>query len=342
MVTNWNKVSFTNTTTQLFASSTRLEHGETVTLGTVVAGDGSGAAPTGSVALLSNLPQDSSRGLGIIPLDATGSGSVTTNTLPGGTYRLSALYAGDSHYKGSESAPIVLDISPEPSVIQPTTTAYAITYANGVPTLTSLGAIKNGAVYPYGTYFLVDLTIAGSHSATATTAATGSTTIYDNGFPLSTNALDVSGSSSYSNLELPVGRHSLRYSYSGDSSYLATRRTSPAGLLTFTVAQAPSQIAGATGSLSLIKVGGSYAYDVNVSGAGGGAPPTGTVTFTLGNLPPQTVVLRPNLGITAEPGSGVSYAAAFYYSNMPAGTFTMQVSYSGDQNWAPSTFTGTT
>lgn len=341
MVTNWNKVSFAGTATHLFASSTRLEHGETVTLGTVVTGNGSGAPPAGSVSLLSNLPQYASRGLGLIPLDAAGSGSLTTNALPGGTYQLNALYSGDSQYSGSESAPILLDISPEPSIIRPTATASAITYTNGNPSLTSLGAIKNGAVYPYGTDFFVDLAVTGSHSATATTPATGSTTIYDNGIPLSTNSLDVTGSSFYANLQLPVGQHSLQYSYSGDSSYRATRRTSPAGPLTFIVAQAPSQISGATIPISLIKVGGSFAYDVNVSGAGGGAPPTGTVTFTLGDLPPQTVVLHPNLGVTAEPGSGVAYAAAVY-SNMPAGTFTMHVSYSGDQNWAPSTFTGST
>lgn len=343
LVTNWNKVTLNNSSTQLIASSRRLEHGDTVTLETVVSGSSSGAKPTGNVALVTNLPQYASRGLGVIALDSTGTGTLTTNQLPGGRYNLTAQYSGDSQFNGSESQPITLDIGPESSVIQPTTSAYAVTYSAGQPTLTNLGPIKNGAVYPYGTYFFVDLKVAGSHepSTTVGTPATGSTTIFDNGTPLSTNSLDVTGSSSYSNLALPVGPQSLQYSYSGDSSYLPTTATSPSGALNFTVAKAPSQISGATGSQLLFKVGGSYAYLANVSGPGGGAPPTGKVTFQLGDLPPQTVDLRANLGATNEPGSGVSFAGA-YYSNLPAGTYTMKVSYTGDQNLSGSTLTGTT
>jgi len=340
LVRNWNNVTFNNSSTQLFATSTRLQHGEPITLGAVVTGDGSGPMPTGNVALISNLPQYASTGLGLIPLDSTGSGVITTDQLPGGTYQLTALYAGDSKYNGSESAPLTFYINPEASVIQPTATAYAVTTQSGQETLTDLGPIKKGAVYPYGTLFFVDLQVIGVHESASApgSPATGSTKILDRGELLSTNSLDVTGSSFYEGLTLPAGRHSLRYLYGGDSSYLRTDKTFPAGPLTFTVAQAPSVIGGATGTESLIKVGGSFAYDVNVYGSGGGAPPTGTVTFTLGNLPPQSVTLGPNFGAAQVPG-GVSYAGAFY-SNMPAGTFAMQVSYSGDQNWAPSTFTG--
>jgi trimeric autotransporter adhesin len=344
LVTNWNKVTFKNSSTQLLASSRRFEHGEPITLGAVVTGEGSGGTkPTGNVALTSNLPQYASTGLGIIPLDATGSGTITTNQLPGGTYQLNAVYSGDSKYNGSESAPVTFDIGPEDSVIRPSAEAYSVSYPGGQTTLTDLGPIKNGAAYPYGTYFFVDLKVTGSHepATTAGTPATGSTTIFDNGITLSTNSLDVTGSSSYSNLAVPVGRHRLQYSYSGDSSYLPTTATSPAGALNFTVAKAPSQISGSTGSLSLIQAGSSYVYFVNVSGPGGGAPPTGQVTFQLGNLPAQTVDLRANLGSTPEPGSGVSFAGAFY-SNIPAGTYAMQVSYSGDQNLTGSTLTGPT
>ena len=340
LVTNWNKVTFNNSSTQLFATSTRLQHGEPVTLATVVAGDGSGAKPTGNVALISNLPQYASTGLGFIPLDLTGSGTITTNQLPGGTYQLTGLYAGDSKYNGSESAPLTFHISPEASVIQPTVSAYAVTVSNGQEALTDLGVVKNGAVYPYGTLFFVDLQVIGVNESAAAPGnpATGSTKIFDHGYLLSTNSLDVTGSSFYEGLTLPAGQHSLQYSYSGDSSYLATKTTSPARPLTFTIAQVPSQISGSTTAVSLVKVGGSFAYDVNVQGSGGGAPPTGTVTFALGSLPAQTMTLSPNFGSASVP-AGVSYAAAFY-SNMPAGTYTMQVSYSGDRNWAPSTLTG--
>ena len=338
LVTNWNKVTFNNSSTQLFATSTRLQHGEPVTLATVVTGDGSGAKPTGNVALLSNLSQYASTGLGLIPLDATGSGTITTNQLPGGTYQLTGLYAGDSQYNGSESTPLTLNVGPEASFLLPSVSAYAVTVSNGQEALTNLGAVKSGSVYPYGTIFEVDLQVIGAHESAAAPGnpATGSTKIFDRGYLLSTNSLDVSGTSSELDLTLPAGRHSLQYSYSGDSSYLPTGKTSPAGPLTFTVAQAPGTISGGTAPQSLIKVGGSYIYPVNVTGSGGGAPPTGTVTFTLGNLPPQTLPLSANFG-----AAGDSYAAAFY-NNMPAGTYTMHVSYSGDQNWAPSTFTGST
>src|SRR5579859_180582 len=340
LIANWNTVSFKDTRTVLSASSTALVHGQTVTLNTSVTG--TGGTPTGNIALVTNLPQYASTGLGILPLNATGQGTITTNKLPGGTYSLIAKYAGDAQFGGSQSAPISLEISPEKSVIRPTTHAYAISYPGGAGTLTDLGPIANGATYPYGTAFFVDLQITGAKEPAGTvgTPATGSTTLIDRGVPISTNSIDVTGSSSYSNILLPVGQHTFQYAYSGDSSYRPTSQTSPSGPpLSFTVAKAPSSMTSNQPSTGTTTVGGTIFYEVLVSGVGGGAPPTGAVTFTMGNLPPQVVQLRPQIGGSFESGSGVSYAAV-YFTSLAAGTSTIQASYPGDQNWAASTFTG--
>jgi subtilase family serine protease len=341
LVANWDKLSFEETRTVLTASSTVLAHGQPVTLYANVTGHRNGDTPTGNVALVTSLPQYASRGLGLITLNAAGDGAITTNLLPGGTYSLTAQYAGNAKYNGSQSAPLSFTISPERSVIRPTTHAYTLSYPGGKITLTDLGPIANGATYPYGTVFFVDLQITGTREAAGTpaTPATGSTTLLDYGVPISTNSIDVTGSSSYQNLELPVGRHSFQYAYSGDSSYLPTSQTSPAGPLNFTVTQAPSMITSPQTLPISLNIGGTFVYQVLVSGVGGGVPPTGEVTFTLGNLPPQVVTLRPQVGGSFEQGSGVSYAAV-YLANLPAGNYTIKASYPGDQNWGASVLSG--
>ncbi|MBB6143656.1 hypothetical protein HNQ77_001605 [Silvibacterium bohemicum] len=350
LVADWDRLTFENTRTALGASSTVLAHGQPVTLYTDVTGNRNGGTPTGNVALLTSLPQYASRGLGTVTLNAAGDGSVTTNLLPGGTYSLTAQYAGNTTYSGSQSAPLSFTISPERSVIRPTTHAYAVSYPSSTitpekpgstPVLTDLGPIAEGAAYPSDTVFVVDLQITGSKAAAgaSVTPATGSTTIFDHGVPLSTNAIDVTGSSSYQTIALPAGRHSLQYAYSGDSSYLPTSQTSPAGPLNFTVIRASTVITSIETQPVSTNIGSSFLYQVLVSGVGGGAPPSGEVTFTLGNLPPQVVTLRPQLGGDFEPGSGVSYASVLL-TNLPAGSYTIETSYSGDQNWEPSVLSG--
>jgi len=342
MVLNWDRVSFEGTRTNLRASATTVRHGQPVTLNFKVTSDAAGSKPSGNVSLMSDLPQYASKGLGIITLNSAGDASTTTNALPGGDYSLTAHYGGDAEFRASDSAPLSLTIRPEPSVIQPSTHAFKLSYSNGgfVPVLTDLGPLANGANYPYGTVFFVDLKITGE-SGSATTPATGSTTLLDFGKPLSTNSIDGTGASSYQNIALPAGQHSVRYSYSGDSSYLPTERSSQAGPLQFTVSKAQSIITSPQTLSVTSTIGQSFPYEVRVSGVGGGAPPTGTITFTAGNLPPQVVNLAPQIGGPFEQGSGVSYATAFY-TNLPAGSYTFHASYSGDINWSASEFTGLT
>ncbi len=341
LVNNWNKVSLENSRTTLNASSTVLVHGQSVTLNADVIGRHGSGEPTGSVALVTNLPQYDSRGFGFLTLNAAGEAAITTSQLPGGNYSVIAQYGGDARYGGSESAPISFTIGPERSIIRPSAHAYAISYPNGPGTsgvTTDLGPVVNGASYPYGTYFFVDLQVMGAREAAGAvgTPATGSTTLFDHGVPISTNSMDATGSSSYSNIELPAGQHSFHYAYSGDSSYLPTSDSSPAGSLSFTVVKLPSTITTTNvPNPPTVNVGGTFVYYLQVSGPGGGAPPTGAVTVTMGNLPPQIVELRPQIGGKITPGSGVSYAIA-YFTNLPAGNYTISDSYAGDQNWGPS------
>jgi trimeric autotransporter adhesin len=339
LVTNWDKVSFASTSTTLTALSREFVHGQPVTLNTTVTG--SSGTPTGDVALVTNLPQYASTGLGVIRLNAAGDGTVTTNQLPGGTYSLTGQYGGDAKYSGSQSEPLSIRINPERSVIRPTATASTLSFSGGDVIFTSLGPITNGGVYPYGTVFFVDLKVTGATESASTvgTPATGSTTIVDHGIPISTNSMDTTGTSSYDNIQLPAGQHSFEFTYSGDSSYLPTRQTSPHVPLNFTITKAPTIITSAQTASGTLNAGESFVYQVLVTGVGGGAPPTGEVTVTLGNLPPQIVDLRPQLGGPTTIGTGIAYAAALF-TNLPIGTYPIKVSYPGDQNWEGSVFTG--
>jgi len=68
---------------------------------TLTAPDGAGVAPTGSITFL-----DGATPLGSVPLDATGSASFTTSTLPPGAQQLGATYAPTAAWQGS-AAPAV-------------------------------------------------------------------------------------------------------------------------------------------------------------------------------------------------------------------------------------------
>jgi subtilase family serine protease len=103
LVAHWNTLSYSPTATVLAATPASITHGQNVTLSASVSGAG---VPTGSVAIISDLNLPASKGLLAIPLDDTGAGAVTVQSLPGGRYTLFGRYGGDTSFASSESPPI--------------------------------------------------------------------------------------------------------------------------------------------------------------------------------------------------------------------------------------------
>jgi hypothetical protein len=334
LVQYWNSLSFAATSTTLSLDQTTFTHGTPVTVSVGVTG--SGGTPSGDVALLTTATPSVDTGAGDLTLQ-NGKASSSINDLPGGQYKLTARYAGDSTFASSTSPAVSLDVSPEASTVSVSGIDY--NYNTGV-----LGNVSSGGSYPYGLYMAFDSQVAGVHAAPGTTdgIATGTIAITDlaSTGTVSSGAINLSSTSvaHWYPSSLFVGTHSMVASYSGDPSF----SPSSSAPFTFTITKAATlDIAQAVPAI--IPTGGSTTLGMVVGITTGAPSPTGAVTFYSGSTVVGTgqlvscLTFSTNLpylcGLT---GPGYSIASATV-SNLPLGTSTFTASYGGDANFNPVT-----
>jgi len=147
LVTNWLPPTGTAAATVTLSTGgvTSMMHGDPLTATVTVTSSGA-TAPTGDVVLMAG-----SQGVNRITLSGTGMATVTYGAtsgveLPGGTYNLTAHYAGDTNFAAATSNAVALTVSPE-------------------PTTTVVSANVTGAV-PYGTPITLMATAYGNNSGT--------------------------------------------------------------------------------------------------------------------------------------------------------------------------------
>src|SRR5271170_1785466 len=321
LLSNWNNVALLPTTTTLQLSPTTITHGSPIALTTAVEATSGSGTPTGDIVLQSS-PPSALRGNGLIALSG-GAASANVTTLPGGSYQVLAQYGGDGVFGASASSPISVTIKAEQSIT-------SLTYSGvGVPT---------GTV-PFGSALTYVATPTGVNT-NSSGLATGSATFTD-GSASATVPLNVNGVATWSPQAVALGPHSVTVSYSGDASY----SPSTGGPLTFTVVQGTPSIelevlnqaptvctVGGTCSVNYV-AGSNLAVHVVLRGANTNVPPTGTVTVTLGTLT-QTVP------VVAESYINEGLSTAYVtLNNVPAGTYSLSASYSGDTNWNAASYT---
>jgi hypothetical protein len=333
LVGKWSSVAFRPSTTTLGLSPTSsLTHGQSVSVtGNVAPSSGSGT-PTGKLSLLT------STGLAVDGFTlSNGAVSGTTNLLPGGSYTVTAHYAGDPIFGGSDSVPVSITVGKENS----TTQANLLTFDwNGK--LISRNA--SGAVY--GSPYLLRVNVLNGAGAACSpnptgesSCPTGSLTLTDNGNALDggTFALNSLGYAEDQPIELSGGSRIVKASYPGDNSFNASSVTTTYNITpASTSVSAPTLCCGGT-------VGGAFSTNIAVQSQSYGAAPGGVVTF-LANGNPVTGTVS----YQQTPGSGsnpVATLVAFFTSSnsafTAAGNYTITASYSGDANYASSVSTGT-
>ncbi len=329
LVNNWNTVSFTATKTTLSATPVSITHGQSVTLSVQTAASTGSATPTGAVSFTTDSPLPNSKSISTVALDGTGAGSTSVNYLPGGTYNVYARYGGDTSFSASESAPVSIVVAPEKATL---TVVASQTVYYPVPAETQ---VASGSTVTYGSYLAFNVQVVGAASASNTLdgVATGSIAVLDNGTEIAEVPLNATGAIYLPITTLPLGNHSLTFSYGGDPSFESV--TSAPFTLTigkgntyidYTVVSAP--FVGNTSYEIPVEVGG--ANQINF---GGGLAPAGTITVTLGPQS-QTLPLLQNTN-----GTGTATAV---FTNMPPANYTLYLSYSGDSNWAPASEVGET
>ena len=339
LVSNWSSVHLTNTSTNFTLNGSTAAysgvHGASVTFAIGV----TPTSVTGAAAVITTANQTAggtasgpqNNGQLSIPLTG-GSGTATSNGLPGGTYTVSARYGGDTADAASTSTPISVTISPEAS-----TTALAL-HAYNPQTGVSVGT----SAIPYGSQIFADAQVEGAAEGSATQGlATGTVTFTDNGATVGTATV-----TSESNLAswppqntaaavLAVGPHSLTAAYSGDASY----NPSTSSAAPFTIVKAATAIsASGTPTSVTYNTGATLSFTVT-SPVNTGVAPTGSVTLTDNGATLATVG---SLALATQSSGGSTFdyvlsgQTTIAGSQLPSGNSAVTLAYSGDADYAGS------
>ncbi|MGD0931888.1 MAG: Ig-like domain repeat protein [Candidatus Korobacteraceae bacterium] len=354
LANQWKTVVFNSSTTTLNLSQTSgINHGTGVTLSGTVSGNA--GTPTGDVAFIVSQGAIS---WGVSQVDGSptgspafatlsgGSYSVNLNNLPGGSYTVTARYAGDANFASSLSAPVPVTVNSEATVV--TITPQVINQ--------TACSITNGSTFSYGQLAWIQVQVSG---ASGKGIPTGTATITVDGNTYSTPPLDPNGyaylvagtvpSSScvydYTFAQGPTlsgGSHTIGASYSGDATFQANTAT-PVGITVTPLTPTVTLTAGATlitsgfpdtltatfGGLTALTGSGSQSsgptgsvnfYDNTTSTLLGTATVVPTISFS-GNIYTYgaTAVLINNAGITA---TGANSIVAIYSGDSNYNTVT--------------------
>ena len=347
LVNNW-KSNFTLSTPTLLLSTgsnslgsspITLTHGQAVNFKVSVAG--SGGTPTGDVSLIAPVGTSGSNSTGIGPFTLS-SGSVTGSTifLPGGSYKLTAHYAGNGTFAASDSSPgIQATVSPEASNI----VLSLVDFSSGQPVYDT-----SSANLPYGAaYFLrVDVT-----NNTSNTLCFNQNTEFIS-YPCPTGMVKVTpaptdlnppagttpgqytlNSQGYAEdqpVSLSPGTYPFMASYGGDISYNKSATINP---LTVTITLAQTQT-----SITSIPTNGTVGQQVSVSATVAtqsyGAAPGGTMQLLNNGTAIGSAVAVTG---TAANSSSYAMAQATIPLTLTAGNLSISAKYSGDTNYGTST-----
>jgi len=312
LVNAWNLVTFNATTTTASLSPVNAVHGSAITVNVDVTANS--GKPSGAVWLVGgpqtgNLVGDKTTA--VFTLDATGSAAGVTHLLPGGTYQANAHYAGDGTYAPSDSSPVTVTIQPEPSV---TSLSVLTKDQNG-----NLVPFTGG---PYGTsvYFQAHVVGQSGYATPSSIVEFSYGNIFATNANLDRNGYGLAGSIS----NFSPGSYPAAAQYFGDVSF----KPSSSPIVSFAITQAPTTI-----SLTSSPDSQGVTLTAFISQAGGGNPPTGSITFysggtSLGTLP-VTQVYGPN--------GTLQNGANFSDPQLPNGQYSMTASYNGDTNYLAST-----
>ncbi|MEU4684224.1 beta strand repeat-containing protein, partial [Streptomyces xinghaiensis] len=268
--------------------------GQPVTFTATVTAQPPGAGvPAGTV----TFTFDSGGGPVAVPLDPSGTATLTTAALPAGSHLVTAAYEGDAAFTPSfgvdthtverAASRITVTSSPDPSA-----------YGQSVAFLATLAPVAPGAGTPGGTVVF-------EFSGPTTLTLTG--TVGANGVAEVDTAL------------LGPGEYTVTATYSGDSGFLPVT-----GSDTHTVSRAATRTVLVSSPDPSVH-GQEVVFEAVVSAVAPGAgTPTGTVTL-VGSRGDTTVLPLDANGV-----------ARFTDSTFPAGSYSADAFYSGDANFAPS------
>jgi trimeric autotransporter adhesin len=333
LINLWTATNFTSTSNTLSAGTSTdamssaaisVVHGTPLNFTTLV----TPADATGQFSIVSTSSTNAASFSDYGSLDGTGTGYLTTNDLPGGTYTVYAYYAGDTSHTGSQSSNgINVTISPESSTTTLSFGTYdPITFAinEGVSTV-GYGMNTYANAQPFGN----NSTVYYTGTLQPDGLATGNVTFTSSDGKTQSAAINSVGIAQLPIGSLAPGTYTYQASYAGDASFGPSSSTSQ----TLTVTK---------GSTSL-----------QLQSSASAVSPTGQLTLQA-LLQTDSVAQFPSGNVSAQ-ANGHVYAPAFSsqgYSNgaaadlftftipasdLVAGSNLVAVNYGGDSNYLAAT-----
>jgi hypothetical protein len=362
LVQNW-KSNFTATTTTLSLSPTTITHGAAVNVTVNV----TPTSATGDVSLIGG-PSGGTLGIGPFTLsNGAIPANTTTTMLPGGTYGVTAHYAGNGTYGASDSSPVQVTVNPENSQSFVTLVTYNPTTGQVIN--------ANATSVTYGSAYLMRVDVANSTSPAQLCynssgiptyqCPTGYVVVTLNGVKMPATAdvgepsddntngtynLNSQGFAEDQFIQLPVGTNALAATYwphpvGPAPCYGLSYCTSTSAADTITVTKAATTTTVTASPTSLPSTGGSATLTAVVSTSSMGLAPCGpTVSAACPAAGSVTFYNGSNL-IGGTPTYTLSNASAGAYASLTA-TVTATITtlpasitavYSGDANYQGST-----
>ncbi|WP_263376016.1 Ig-like domain repeat protein [Granulicella aggregans] len=319
LVAHWNDTTLTATTTALTLGATTSTFGQPVNLAVTVAPTSGSGTPTGSVALITDAATAS--GAGAVTL-TNGAFNGTISSLPGGSYHVSAHYAGDTAFSPSSSGSAAVTVSPAAS-----STKLSFSASDSVT-----GAVFAGSI-PYGSVVNAAATVTGVSGQTAPSGNVAFNNISSNNGStlLATKISDATGGANYSSSGYAIGTYTWTASFAGNGNYNAS--VSPAAAFTVTPAATTLRLLSTTtfvigtqsATLTAIVLDDSFL-----------ANPTGSITFKVNGKTLGTATLA----AYSDPATGTSEAEATIAlpaTALAAGANSITATYTADSNYAAST-----
>jgi hypothetical protein len=331
--------NFKGSTTSLTlngGTTVNITHGANVTAtATVAAKAPATGIPSGDVSLLG--PQgtiNSGINSGTLSSGTPDTASLNTKFLPGGSYSVTAHYAGDGTFAPSDSSAVAVVVGKENSRLQ----------ISDVMLDPNTGRITNPntTAYPYGSFNFLRfeilnssagacLILTGGDTSGCAPDAQGAITVTDNGAPLDggTFKINSAGAAEDQILQLTAGVHTLSATYTGDVSYNAV--TVPVtDVITVSKATTASALSSSAPTVAAnVPVTLTATISTNsVSNLG----TTGTVTFFNGATQIGSPVAVVSVGAGSNTFAGGT--AALSTSFATTGSKSITATYNGDTNYS--------
>jgi hypothetical protein len=326
MVSNWTSAGLIATNSSLTlngaTAALNITHGTSVAVNVGVT-DG-GGTPAGNVALVDSINPATVPNSGSIDSFTLSSGTATgtTDSLPGGSYNVSAHYGGSQIFASSDSNAIPVTVSAESSSTSLTVKGYFDPKTG-----------QSSSTPYYGFIYLLDAQPYGNSASASNPdgAATGTISFKSGTTTIAMAALASDGIAEIQTATLPAGSDVLTASFPGDNSFLA----STSAPYTLSVVPAATTLSTPVSSfISGVVAGSPISLSVTLSDDSVGAAPGGTVNFQDGATSIGSVSM---MGTAGSPTAFASGGATLTTAMLSKGTHSISAVYSGDGNYATST-----